>query len=162
EEHGDAAGVARAELLRLDCAFERLPEGDPERTSLHRRITELVVEHGRAWQGAWGAGPGFDRGLLFVQAPVARARKVAERDPFAGATVQSIVDLLSIPALAPLRGIVARAIRRGIASRTGSTPSESLDLLLQHAERQAAGGLFSDEEPSYRDAPDLPPVRRLL
>jgi uncharacterized protein (TIGR02996 family) len=45
EEQGDARNAARADLLRLQCAWERHPEGGQEREALAEKADLLVEEH---------------------------------------------------------------------------------------------------------------------
>lgn len=49
EENGDGDRPARAELIRVQCEADRLPEWDRRRGPLLRRAKKLIKEHGRAW-----------------------------------------------------------------------------------------------------------------
>ena len=56
----------RAELIRVQCALERLPPADPERLELTRRETELLAATKmRAWRIPDLTGPQtFRRGMI--------------------------------------------------------------------------------------------------
>ena len=55
----------RAELIRVQCALERLPPADPERPELTRREAELLSTHLPAWRIAGLTGPQtFRRGMI--------------------------------------------------------------------------------------------------
>ncbi len=50
EENGEGDQLARAELIRVQCESERLPEWDKRRALLLRRAKAIIKEHGRTWQ----------------------------------------------------------------------------------------------------------------
>lgn len=55
----------RAELIRVQCALERLPANDPERTELTRREAELLAAHKPEWRIAGLTGTQtFRRGMI--------------------------------------------------------------------------------------------------
>jgi uncharacterized protein (TIGR02996 family) len=49
EERGDADSVLRAEYLRVECRFDRLPSADRSRRKLRARLLELRKLVGDAW-----------------------------------------------------------------------------------------------------------------
>ena len=49
EENGDDDQLARAELIRVQCELERLPEWDRRRAPLMKRARAILRGHGRAW-----------------------------------------------------------------------------------------------------------------
>src|SRR5262245_49117869 len=49
EEKGDAAGAARAEFIRVQCALNAVDPTDASAAELRRRERELLTEHWRAW-----------------------------------------------------------------------------------------------------------------
>jgi uncharacterized protein (TIGR02996 family) len=51
EEHGDPADQARAEFIRLQCQWARLPADDPGVEGLEARQYELLHRHRDAWLG---------------------------------------------------------------------------------------------------------------
>src|SRR5262245_47497655 len=64
EENGD---LAHAELIRVQCALERLPAQSPQRYALQTRERELLRKHERSRLGPLRGGVNswtFRRGLL--------------------------------------------------------------------------------------------------
>jgi uncharacterized protein (TIGR02996 family) len=54
EEHGDEKGLARAELIRVQCELAKLPEGEPRREKLAKRERALLKKYGKRWAGPLG------------------------------------------------------------------------------------------------------------
>ena len=66
DEHGDPRG----ELIRVQCALDRLPAGDARRDALLRRERDLLLAHAQAWLGPLALAGGrwsFRRGLLCLE-----------------------------------------------------------------------------------------------
>src|SRR5438128_298175 len=80
EEHGESA---RAEFIRAECEYWRLPTYDPHREKLKRRMEQLQRRHQQAW---WGSPPptwevNTDRGLLVVEVDESAVTELL-RDPW--------------------------------------------------------------------------------
>ena len=95
EEHGDAADRARAEHIRLQCRYEDLPPGAPERQELWNRAWELEKEHQDAWFGALTALVD-DIGLTSRGFP----------DSITASTAQFLLKAPEIFRLAPIRELL--------------------------------------------------------
>jgi uncharacterized protein (TIGR02996 family) len=96
EEHGPEAARPRAELIRVQCELEDLPEDDPRRDALERRSGQLLRRHAKEWTAPlralkagtrWEFRRGFVEGVttsatnfarvakkLFALAPIRAAR----------------------------------------------------------------------------------------
>jgi uncharacterized protein (TIGR02996 family) len=76
-ERGDAASVARAEFIRVQCAAERLPADDPELPRLIAREQELLSAHQAQWEAGFHDPPlGLWERLTYQLAPENRWPRV--------------------------------------------------------------------------------------
>jgi uncharacterized protein (TIGR02996 family) len=120
EENGDDDQLARAELIRVQCEAERLPEWDPRRGRLLRRANAILRKHRRVWVAplrtkgmprTWGFRRGFveqveakassfesQANRLFEAAPLLRAARFPEAS-------NEIEELLESPVVARLTEI---------------------------------------------------------
>src|SRR5437870_2204633 len=74
EENGDAADQARAELIRCQVEYARLPPEAPGKAAAGRRGLFLQQQYGPTWLGPlmqWLQEWSCPRGLLAVSVPVA-------------------------------------------------------------------------------------------
>ncbi|MFO0844569.1 MAG: TIGR02996 domain-containing protein [Gemmataceae bacterium] len=80
EENGDPFDQARAELIRCQLSYERLPADDPSRDGQGRRARWLQQRHARDWLGplsAWDPNGSSHRGLLVLTLTPAALRSKA-------------------------------------------------------------------------------------
>jgi uncharacterized protein (TIGR02996 family) len=61
EDTGDEANRARADLIRVQCALEDLPEDDPRRLQFQERQRDLLLSYGAAWAAPVGVVNGVQR-----------------------------------------------------------------------------------------------------
>src|SRR5262249_59843441 len=66
DDHGSGLDPARAELIRCQVEYARLPAHDPQQKAFGRRARSLQQKHGREWLGPlerwptrWGCPPGL-------------------------------------------------------------------------------------------------------
>src|SRR5262245_58469116 len=90
EERGEPE---RAEFIRVQCALETMPEGDPRRPGLERREAALLDEHG--WARAEEFGPRISE-WVFRRGFIERVEMVLE------CPADQIVDVLR---RAPIRHV---------------------------------------------------------
>src|SRR4051812_24729976 len=80
EENGDAADQARAELIRCQVEYARLPTRDPARTAAGRHGLWLQQKYGPVWLGPvqqWLDEWSCPRGLFSVSLPMSALKGYA-------------------------------------------------------------------------------------
>lgn len=80
EENGSPLDQARADLIRAQLEYERLPPEEPTRNSHGRRMRQLQQRHGKEWLGPlaeWTPTWACLRGLFSVSLTVAALRSQA-------------------------------------------------------------------------------------
>jgi uncharacterized protein (TIGR02996 family) len=75
EENGQPE---RGELIRLQVEAAMLPRGDPQRSSLMRRASRLLYDHGEYWLMPWAGLVISHRGLLQVECIPSQFQERAE------------------------------------------------------------------------------------
>ena len=85
EEHGGPEDKDKAELIRVQCESERLPEGDKRRVALEKRAKALVKANSKTWladvkKAKLGGNWTFRRGFLHgCKIKATKFVKVAEK-----------------------------------------------------------------------------------
>jgi uncharacterized protein (TIGR02996 family) len=120
DERGESA---RAEVIRLQCASARLPDGDPGAVDLDARAEALLAEHEQEWLGDWHdrlvrwtfrrgfldgveiePGPFLDHGeALFDRHPIRKVKFIGPDGD--GAPADAVPALAAAPHLARVRAL---------------------------------------------------------
>lgn len=85
----DQGRTERAELIRIQCRAEALPEGDPQREKLEEQAKGLITAHGSDWHGPLPEYA-FSAGSLEYQRGMARFGMTAGK--FVSKTFQKLAD----------------------------------------------------------------------
>jgi uncharacterized protein (TIGR02996 family) len=158
DEHGSPADLARAELIRLQCALSHLGPDDPTRPDLELREQRLIARHQAAWTRdlpAWL----LKEDLRFRRGFVADVSATADRFLKSAAELSALVPIEAltlrraaahVPALAASavlsqlrtlrlpRNVLRTEQIRALASSSLSTSLVELDLRHNHVDAGAA------------------------